>query len=192
MSRFEKGTSHLADKSDHVFKNKHIGAAVKLVGDPDVITNYSLMDCTYSNTERFNFNGREFEAKCVKVYDGDTITAVFMVSGKYYRFSIRMDGYDAPEIKSKNPDAKKKETEKIYARASRDYLSNIIMDKIILLKCKDYDMYGRILADVEFDGKNINSMMLKNGYCRPYSGGHKEEWDFSKFRPLDSLGLQHS
>jgi len=151
---------------------------------PVIRDNRKLKDCTYANTEKFNFKDKIFEAKVVKVYDGDTITAVFMVFGEFYKFSIRMDGYDSPEIKSKNPDEEKKELEKKWARASRDFLSSMIMNKIVLLKCEDYDKYGRILGRVELDGKDINDIMLTRGYCRAYGGGHKYDWDFSGFEKM--------
>ena len=146
-----------------------------------------LKDCTYANTDKFNFNNKIFEAKVVKVYDGDTITVVFMIFGDCYRFSIRMDGYDSPEMKSKNTDLVKKELEKKWARTSRDFLADMIMDKIVLLKCKDFDKYGRIVGTVELNGMNINDIMLARGYCRPYDGGHKSDWDFSGFEEM-SLG----
>jgi endonuclease YncB( thermonuclease family) len=146
----------------------------------------SLSDCTYINTPRFNFKNKTYAAKCVKVYDGDTITVVFRIVDKFYKFNIRMNGYDSPELRSKNTDLVKKELEKKWAYESRDFLAEMILDKIISLKCEDYDKYGRILATVELDGININEIMLSRGYCRQYGGGHKEEWDFSTFEKMKS------
>lgn len=138
-----------------------------------------LEDCTYKNTKKFSFKDRSFDAKCIKVYDGDTITVAFLVFGEFYRFSIRMDGYDSPEIRSKNTEEKK------WAIASKEYLSNLVLGKNILLKCKDFDKYGRILAQVEINGTDVNALMISDGYCRPYGGGHKIEWDFSQFEKKD-------
>jgi endonuclease YncB( thermonuclease family) len=151
---------------------------------PIIENNRKLKDCTYDNTNKFNFNNKIFKAKVVKVYDGDTITVVFMIFGDYYRFSIRMDGYDSPEIRSKNPDLVKKELEKKWANESKNFLSGMIMDKIVLLKCKDFDKYGRILGTVELNGMDINGIMLSSGYCRSYEGGHKEDWDFAGFEKI--------
>ena len=134
-----------------------------------------LMECTYANTPNFNFDNKIFTAKCVKVYDGDTITAAFVVFGEYYKFNIRMNGYDSPEIKTKDP------TEKKWAKVARDLLADTVLDKIVTLTCKDYDKYGRILGEIEIDGINVNQMMIDSGYCRVYAGGHKNEWDFSQF-----------
>ena len=143
--------------------------------------NRSLNDCTYANTPRFNFDGKTFEAKCVKVYDGDTITVVFKIFKDYHKFSVRMDGYDSPELRSKESSAVNKELEQKWARRSQKFLSDMIMNKIILLTCKKYDKYGRILGSVKLNGMDINDIMLSRGYCRSYSGGHKYGWDFSSF-----------
>lgn len=135
----------------------------------------SLEGCTYDNTNTFNFNNKSIRAKCVKVYDGDTITVVFKLDGEFYKFSIRMNGYDSPEIKTRD------KLEKKYAIISRNYLRELVLDKIVTLECLDYDKYGRILANVIVDGENVNDKMLKNGYCVKYDGGKKQKWDFTQF-----------
>ena len=143
-------------------------------------TQQTLENCTYKNTPSFTFKDKVFKAKCIKVYDGDTITAAINVFGGFYKFSIRMDGYDAPEIKPKKENPGREE-EKKWAKKSKEYLSGLVLNKMVELHCKDYDKYGRILAEVTINEESINKLMLKNGYCRQYSGGKKEEWDFSKF-----------
>jgi endonuclease YncB( thermonuclease family) len=151
---------------------------------PVMMNDRDLIDCTYENTPRFNFKGKFFNAKCVKVYDGDTITVVFMIFGEFYKFNIRMNGYDSPEMRSKNTDPVEKELEKKWAYESRDFLAGLVLDKIVLLKCEDYDKYGRIIGTVELNGMDINGIMLSRGYCRQYDGGHKDEWNFSAFEKL--------
>lgn len=148
----------------------------------DCNTPKRLEDCTYKNTSKFSYAGKIIKAKCVKVYDGDTITVAFGVREKYCRFNIRMDGYDSPEIRSKNKNESEKKEEELWARKSRDFLSNIILNKVIMLRCGDFDKYGRILANVAYGGKDINTLMISDGYCRPYDGGHKCAWDYSKFQ----------
>jgi endonuclease YncB( thermonuclease family) len=155
---------------------------------PVMMNEKDLIDCTYENTPRFNFKDKFFNAKCVKVYDGDTITVVFMVFGELYKFSIRMSGYDSPELRSRNPDTIRNELETKWGYESRDFLSELILNKIVLLKCENYDKYGRILGTIELNGVNINNIMLTRGYCRQYDGGHKDDWDFS---PFDKLKLDN-
>lgn len=144
--------------------------------------------CTYENTPRFSFVGQVIRAKCVKVYDGDSCTVVFDTSGKNCRHSIRLDGYDCPELRSKSP------MEKKCAVLARDFLASVILDTIVQLKCKDFDKYGRILADIEIEGICVNQLMIDRGFGRIYHGGHKSDWDFTSFpaNTIDCSGSSES
>jgi endonuclease YncB( thermonuclease family) len=114
--------------------------------------------------------------KVVKVYDGDTITiAAYLDSDRsvVYRFSVRLNGIDSPEIKGKT------ETEKNLAKKSRDALYNLIYGKIVKLENISIEKYGRLLANVVCDGINVNNWMLENNYAVSYDGGTKiipEDW----------------
>lgn len=140
-----------------------------------------LKNCNWSNTKKFTFADKVFTAKVIKVYDGDTITVALYVFGDYHKFSVRMDGYDTPEIKPKKGTPEEKAEEKKWGVRARDFLADMVMNKIVTLNCKDYDKYGRILGEVLLDGKNINYIMIKDGYSRLYDGGHKDTWDFTTF-----------
>jgi endonuclease YncB( thermonuclease family) len=128
-----------------------------------------LMLCTKSNTDAFSFEGKEFLCKCVGVYDGDTVTVVFkpFENEPIYRYSIRLSGIDTPEIRTKNPDEKKKGLE------VRDILRNEILDKLITIKCGKFDKYGRLLADIIYKGENINKWLISKGLAYEYNGGTK-------------------
>jgi endonuclease YncB( thermonuclease family) len=166
----------------------------------------TLNSLTYENTPTFSFSGHSFYAKCVKVYDGDTITVAFTVGGQHYKKSARMNGYDSPELHPKYTDADKKTgglddayivTEKKWAAESKKKLEELVLNEIVFVKCcKTADKYGRLLADVELHSKanggiqaladntvtDVNKTMLLYGFVRPYSGGKKTKWDFSKFK----------
>ncbi len=138
-----------------------------------------LRSCTCKNTKPFSFDGSTVRAKCLSVYDGDTITVAFDVYGNFYKFNIRMNGYDAPEMK---PDKTSitYNIAKMKAIEARDHLASLLLDKIIKLECGPYDKYGRILGTVYYDGVNINEQMISMGYGKPYDGGTKEQWVFNK------------
>ena len=114
--------------------------------------------------------------KVIKVYDGDTITIANKLPIKnspMYRFSVRLDGIDAPEIKSKQ------EWEKMCARQAKDFLSSKILGKIVELKDVKNEKYGRILATVYLNDKNINQLMIDKKHAIKYNGGTKHkpnEW----------------
>lgn len=133
----------------------------------------SLEECTYSNTPKFKLSGRH-RAKCVKVYDGDTITvaACFFNDGIAYRESCRCLRYNTAEIRSSNPEEKEK------AIKARDYLKSLIYNKMIEIDISvdDDDPYRRPLVEVYCDGKNINDMMLASGLAMPYNGTGEKKW----------------
>jgi len=127
----------------------------------------TLDNIEYSET--IPFRPEISRCKVIKVYDGDTITVAAFLKGQSqcYRFSVRMRGIDSPEIKSHNP------IEKLAAITSRDNLSEKILNKIIYLKDIGNEKYGRVLANVIFEGENMNQWMLDNDMAIEYDGGKK-------------------
>jgi len=127
-----------------------------------------------SNIPRFSFNGEKKKAYICDIYDGDTITAIFDINNKMYKFACRLTGIDTPEIKT----ADKKEKEK--AIIVRDVLREKLLHKIAELDCYDFDKYGRILVTITYDSCNINEWLIEQGYAKKYLGGTKEKWEFSQ------------
>lgn len=129
----------------------------------------SLFNCTAKNTPYFSFNGETFQCKCVSVYDGDTVTVIFDTFGQFFKHRIRLSGIDTPEIRTKN------ENEKKLGFEVRDFLREKILDKIITIKCGDFDKYGRLLGDLFLDGVNLNKLLVEKKYAYNYDGGAKED-----------------
>jgi len=110
----------------------------------------------------------------IKVYDGDTITICNRLPidncDDIYRFSVRLDGIDTPEMKTKS------DYEKKLAIRARDALREKIYNKHIILKGVQTEKYGRILATIYLNNENINEWMIKKGYAVSYDGGKKINW----------------
>ena len=108
----------------------------------------------------------------IKVYDGDTITIASKINGlkdsPLYRFSVRLNGIDTPELKGG-----KNEDEKTLAIMARDFLSGKILHKQVELRDVKTEKYGRLLADVWFQGKSMNSLMVEKRFAVEYDGGTK-------------------
>ena len=108
----------------------------------------------------------------VKVYDGDTITVAntlpIIDDDTIYRFSVRLNGIDTPELRGG-----KNEDEKTLAIMARDFLSGKIMHKQVELRDVKTEKYGRLLADVWFQGKSMNSLMVEKRFAVEYDGGTK-------------------
>ena len=116
------------------------------------------------------------QCKVISVYDGDTITvaAYLKKDPQCYKFKVRLNGIDSPEMRGSS------DTEKKHAIQSRDALKERILDKIVELNIIGFEKYGRVLADVIYKGENMNDWMVKKGYAITYDGGTKKrdpKWD---------------
>lgn len=107
----------------------------------------------------------------IKVYDGDTITIAAKLpyeKSELYRFSVRLNGIDAPEIKGKTED------EKNAAHISQKALEKLILHKNVILKNTNTEKYGRILADVYCGDLHLNQWLLDHKLAVLYNGKTKQ------------------
>jgi len=162
---------------------KNISTNKKIINNDQNFISLETLKCLHMNMEyldKINYdntvpfvppiNG----GKVVKVYDGDTFTLASKLpnaDSPIYRFSIRLNGIDAPEIKGKT------QAEKELAVKSRDALNKLIMNKIVRLENISIEKYGRILADVYIDNICVNEYMIDNKYAIRYDGGTKKRPD---------------
>ncbi len=127
------------------------------------VNSLDLKASTLKSARRFDFNEHVYQAKVVKVYDGDTCTVNIIYHGEIVQLRIRMVGYDTPELTGKN----------VMAQKAKQDLAVLILDKIVILRCGKFDKYGRVLGIIYHQGVDINMVMLNKGYSQPYSGGKK-------------------
>ncbi len=148
------------------------------------------------NIEEISFKGEEKIGKVVSVYDGDSIKIVFPLindmSNTLYKWNCRLINIDTPEIRTRNL------KEKEFGLKIRDILRDKILNKIVTIKCHDFDKFGRLLVEVfikEIDMSTINKItsvfsskknnnlisinewLIKNNYARVYTGGKREPWN---------------
>ncbi|GBC59543.1 nuclease [Desulfonema ishimotonii] len=109
-----------------------------------------------------------------KVYDGDTFFA--HVKGHFpidkKPVGIRVRGVDTPEMKGSRPSVKKKAVkakqlvESELRNARKIHLYNISMK----------DKYGRMLATVFCDRRDLGRMLIEKKLAKTYDGGKKAAW----------------
>jgi micrococcal nuclease len=110
------------------------------------------------------------EGLVIKVYDGDTITIASKLpyeGSPMYRFQVRLNGVDSPELKSKCED------EKMIAKKSQQHLEQLILRKTVTLQNVSTEKYGRVLAEVYLGNIHINKYMIDNRFAVKYDGGTK-------------------
>jgi len=132
------------------------------------------------NMDCFSFNGQSFIGMATNVYDGDTLSIIFVYNGKPIKYRCRALGYDSPEMKPSlsNPN---REQEKLLAIAAKKRFIDLLAkstDKYVLFKCHHFDKYGRLLVEIwnQVDSQSINSIMVAEGHGTLYSGGKKLYW----------------
>ena len=111
--------------------------------------------------------------RVIKVYDGDTITIAsklpFKKSSDIYRFSVRLNGIDTPEMKGKGIT----DDEKKAAQEAQKFVSDLILNKYVTLKNIKNEKYCRILADVYINNTHLNELLVIERYALPYKGDTK-------------------
>jgi len=128
------------------------------------------LETTSSSVPFFTLKGHKCQAKVVHVYDGDTVHLVFEFLGQMFKWHTRIAHVDTPELKTKNVEEKKKGYE------VRDKLRELIDNKVVDIVCLDFDKYGRVLAEITYNGERVDEWLIKNDYAKSYEGKTKEAW----------------
>lgn len=108
----------------------------------------------------------------LKVSDGDTISIQKVDNGKFVGeiLKIRMYGMDAPE---KSQD---------YGPESRQALEKLVAGKTLSIEIKNKDRYGRTVAIVYANGKNVNEEMVRTGNAWWYQEYAKKDTQFEEYQ----------
>lgn len=174
---------HELDMKENQIKNKEKILLDRSIHQLDQINCYEnesideLEKC--KDIKKFTFDGQIHLAKIVRCYDGDTCYCVFKYNNEYQLFTIRMYGYDSAEIKvGPNITDDQRIILKDKGLSDKHRLEELILNKCVYVFCKDFDKYGRILANIKIsldDDMTINDRMINEGHGYPYFGGTKQQ-----------------
>lgn len=113
----------------------------------------------------------QYKATVTSVYDGDGVYDMVIDMGMnlFQKKEVRLYGVDTPELKLRERDA---------GMVVRDFVRSLISDKEVIIHTKkdEAGKYGRLLADIKIDGKDLAELLLAEGYAKPYDGGTKATW----------------
>ena len=98
--------------------------------------------------------------KVVKVVDGDTLH-VYSNKGTY---KIRLSGIDAPE------------RGQAYGKRAKEHLEFLVAGKQVIAIVESKDRYGRYVASVKVQSKDVCAEMLTAGYA-----WHSKQYDNNKY-----------
>ena len=143
--------------------------AIKYKYTPDEIKDIQTLNQYYT--------GENMDAYICSVYDGDTCTAIIQMENIPIKISVRMNGYDCPEMKpSKNK--KDRDNEIKFAKMGKEKLIYLVKDKRVKMNFGGLDKYGRLLGTIFVNNLNVNDYMLKCGYGYSYSGNTKADLEY--------------
>ena len=143
---------------------------------------FSINFPSYDDAPKFEVIGT-FKARLVDIYDGDTQTYVIRFNNEFYRVSVRVNGIDTPEIRSKDPGAIQARnrafeilTSKTIENHTKADIKRILNENryMVTLRCIKSEKYGRTLADViSYNGINLGDQLIKEKLAVKYDGGTK-------------------
>jgi micrococcal nuclease len=121
-----------------------------------------------SPRETYLMNALRFLLLAIATYivvDGDTIKAPYGVT-------YRLLGYDTPETRFAKCDA-----ELELGLAAKHRLEELLArGEVRVLESGKEDRYGRSLAAVTVNGRDVGDILIDEGLARPYQGGKRASW----------------
>jgi micrococcal nuclease len=140
-----------------------------------------LLDNSIFDLPLFSIKNIKCLGRIVDVYDGDTITFVFILNNQLQKHKLRLYGINSPELKG---------TTHNMGLAARNFLLSQIIDKDLDLN-KEYkkdeiitmlkntkklftfelfgeEKYGRILGKIYNNNECINDLMILHGFANEY------------------------
>ena len=115
-----------------------------------------------------------YEWEILRVIDGDTLGIKNECFPKELKLSVRVLGIDTPEKGSR---AKCDKEAKLAEQASKFTKQFVGKNKKASFRNIKWDKYGgRLLADVEINGKSLAGELIRNNYARSYDGKKKGSW----------------
>jgi micrococcal nuclease len=94
-----------------------------------------------------------WQGKAIHISDGDTIT---VLTSDKQQVRIRLYGIDAPEMGQD------------FGRRAKDFASSMVGNKMVDVEVLDTDRYGRTVAVILVDGKNLNEELIRAGLAWVY------------------------
>lgn len=121
----------------------------------------------------FSLTTTTADARVIRVVDGDSLQVSNL------RAPVRLKGVDAPEIHKSARSGYKCDAELQLGLQAKAALQEMVNPphKVVVKRTKDFDEYGRRIAIVTSDGKDVGQLLVARGLAKPWTGsGQKPNW----------------
>jgi endonuclease YncB( thermonuclease family) len=129
---------------------------------------------------------RNFIAKVIDCYDGDTCTIVFLLGNVPVKIKLRLNGIDTAELPRRKDGSDRTPEERELAYAARDFLKERVLEQCVYIELKGWDKWGgRVLGYLfcvdkkgRVVGISLNEQLLEEGLAVPYTGKKDVDWNY--------------
>ena len=134
---------------------EYITKELDIITQPSLTTIYSIENSTIENTEWMSMENINCQGKVVCVNDKYNITMIIPFCGLKYKFKCILDIYKKIEISEDNDEVKQ-------------FLIELILNKIVWTECGKFDKYGRLIVKLYLIENNIkqciNDIIIEKGF----------------------------
>lgn len=122
----------------------------------------------------------------IRVKDGDTIEGTITRAGVLHFpdsdttvtlsivDTVRLDGINTPESGGRE----RCQRELVLATAAKAFVSKQLAGQhsvvLVTRQGREREKYGRVLGDLEVDGRSLRDLLIVSGYADPYDGGYRD------------------
>lgn len=122
----------------------------------------------------FSAHSAEYHWKVIEVTDGDTLRVETPFLPKELKLSVRVNNIDTPEKGSKSFCVKEAKLAESATKLTKKLISE---SQDVTFSSIKWDKYGgRVLANVNVDGSDLATSLIKAGVAREYHGEKKKSW----------------
>jgi endonuclease YncB( thermonuclease family) len=120
--------------------------------------------------------GATYDAKIVRVSDGDTIViaAPYLPAPLRPELAVRIYGVDTPEKGHRAQCPAEAAAAERASAWTKTLVANGKQHQVILYKWDKFG--GRVIGDIVVDGQSVRRGLIANGHAREYYGEAKTSW----------------
>lgn len=141
-------------------KSRNYGVYILAIGA--ILTSIALAATVNAKSSQ---NEATWQGKVISITDGDTVT---VLTNTNEQVKIRVYGIDCPEKKQ------------AFGTKAKQFLSSLIFGQTVTVQPLGKDLYGRTIAKIAYEGRDIGLTMIQYGYAWWYQQYAMKEIDYKK------------
>ena len=141
-----------------------------------LLLTFALLFCTSSIYAQKTPQGVLYDAKIIRVTDGDTvvIAAPYLPAPIKPEIAVRVFGVDTPEKGFRGQCDSEKQRGEAASVFTKNAIASTQKHQVMLY---GWDKFGgRVLGDIILNGVSLRAELIKNGFAREYYGDAKQSW----------------